>query len=67
MADFFLELFSEEIPANLQKTARSTVLESFKKLFEANHAIKGRNYFASDIESGLHLVQNLQSDQKWSF
>jgi len=34
MADFFLELFSEEIPANLQKSARSTVLDSFKKLFE---------------------------------
>ena len=34
MAEFFLELFSEEIPANLQTRSRILLLESFKKFFE---------------------------------
>jgi len=34
MAEFLLELFSEEIPANLQSNARTNLLESFKKFFE---------------------------------
>ncbi len=34
MAEFFLELFSEEIPSNLQKNAREIILENFNKLFE---------------------------------
>ena len=35
MSEFFLELFSEEIPANLQKNSRNnTLLENFKNLFE---------------------------------
>jgi len=34
MSEFFLELFSEEIPASLQQNARNILLESFQKLFE---------------------------------
>ena len=34
MAEFLLELFSEEIPANLQSTARINLLSSFKNFFE---------------------------------
>ena len=34
MSEFFLEIFSEEIPANLQKAARTTLLGNFTKLFE---------------------------------
>jgi glycyl-tRNA synthetase beta chain len=34
MSEFFLELFSEEIPAGLQRNSRNVLLESFKKLFE---------------------------------
>ena len=33
MSDFFLELFSEEIPSSLQKNLRKDLLESFNKLF----------------------------------
>ena len=33
MSEFFLELFSEEIPANLQKSSREILLGSFQKLF----------------------------------
>jgi glycyl-tRNA synthetase beta chain len=34
MAEFFLELFSEEIPASLQQNSRNVLLESFQKLFQ---------------------------------
>ena len=34
MAEFLLELFSEEMPANLQSNARVNLLAGFKKLFE---------------------------------
>ncbi len=34
MSDFFLELFSEEIPSSLQKDLREDLLKSFNKLFE---------------------------------
>ena len=34
MSEFFLELFSEEIPANLQKIARRNFLQNFKDFFE---------------------------------
>ena len=33
MSEFFLELFSEEIPANLQSAAREEILEKFKSYF----------------------------------
>jgi glycyl-tRNA synthetase beta chain len=33
MSEFFLELFSEEIPSSLQKNLRENLLDSFKKLF----------------------------------
>ena len=34
MSEFFLELFSEEIPAILQKNARENLLQNFKYFFE---------------------------------
>jgi glycyl-tRNA synthetase beta chain len=34
MSEFFLELFSEEIPARLQQNARNILLENFQKLFQ---------------------------------
>ena len=34
MAEFFLELFSEEIPASLQKNARENLLKLFRENFE---------------------------------
>ncbi|MDA9638069.1 glycine--tRNA ligase subunit beta [Candidatus Pelagibacter sp.] len=34
MSEFFLELFSEEIPAGLQRNSRNTLLENFHDLFE---------------------------------
>ena len=34
MSEFFLELFSEEIPASLQKSFREEIFEDFKNLFK---------------------------------
>ncbi len=34
MSEFFLELFSEEIPASLQKNAREDILKNFKEFFQ---------------------------------
>ena len=34
MSEFFLDLFSEEIPASLQKKSRVILLENFQKLFQ---------------------------------
>ena len=34
MSEFFLELFSEEIPANLQKNTRKVLLQNFKDFFK---------------------------------
>ena len=34
MSEFFLELFSEEIPASSQRNARKVLLENFQKLFK---------------------------------
>ena len=34
MSEFFLELFSEEIPADLQSVARENIISGFKNLFE---------------------------------
>ena len=39
MSDFFLELYSEEIPASLQKDARDGILKLFKEIFEKNEFI----------------------------
>ena len=36
MSEFFLELFSEEIPAGLQKNLREKLLEEFQNFFLEN-------------------------------
>ena len=44
MSEFFLELFSEEIPAGLQKNLREKLLEEFKKIF-TEKSIKSKKIF----------------------
>ena len=45
MSEFFLELFSEEIPADLQKSLREKILDDFKNLF-AENSIKSKKSFS---------------------
>ena len=44
MSEFFLELFSEEIPANLQSNARNVFLQNFKDFFIKKNINFKRNF-----------------------
>ena len=55
MAEFFLELFSEEIPAGLQKNLREKLLEEFKKFF-LEKSIKSKKSFSLSTPNRLIVV-----------
>ena len=55
MAEFFLELFSEEIPAGLQKNLREKLLEEFKKFF-LEKSIKKKKSFSLSTPNRLIVV-----------
>ena len=57
MSEFFLELFSEEIPSKLQVNARKSIQENLKKFFEENEIfIKGKfNIFSTPNRLVVHI------------
>ncbi len=55
MSEFFLELFSEEIPAGLQKNLREKIFEDFKNLFEEK-SIRSKKNFSFSTPNRLVLV-----------
>ncbi len=55
MSEFFLELFSEEIPAGLQKNLREKILEDFKNLF-AEKSINSKKNFSFSTPNRLVVV-----------
>ena len=55
MSEFFLELFSEEIPAGLQKNLREKIFEDFKNLFQEK-SIKSKKNFSFSTPNRLVLV-----------
>ena len=55
MAEFFLELFSEEIPANLQKNFRKKLLEEFREYF-INKSIKSKKSFSLSTPNRVIIV-----------
>ncbi len=55
MSEFFLELFSEEIPAGLQRNLREKIFEDFKNLFEEK-SIKSKKNFSFSTPNRLVLV-----------
>ncbi len=55
MAEFFLELFSEEIPAGLQKNLREKLLEEFRKFF-LEKSIKSKKSFSLSTPNRLIIV-----------
>ena len=55
MSEFFLELFSEEIPAGLQKNLREKIFEDFKNLFEEK-SIESKKNFSYSTPNRLALV-----------
>ena len=55
MSEFFLELFSEEIPAELQKSLRKKILDDFKNLFD-QRLIKFKKNFSFSSPNRLVVV-----------
>jgi len=55
MSEFFLELFSEEIRAGLQKNLREKIFEDFKNLFEEK-SIRSKKNFSFSTPNRLVLV-----------
>ncbi len=55
MAEFFLELFSEEIPANLQQNFREKLLEEFREYF-INKSIKSKKSFSLSTPNRVIIV-----------
>ena len=55
MAEFFLELFSEEIPAGLQKNLREKLLEEFQKFF-LEKSIKSKKSFSLSTPNRLIII-----------
>ena len=55
MSEFFLELFSEEIPAGLQKNLREKLLEEFQKFF-LEKSIKSKKNFSLSTPNRLTIV-----------
>ncbi len=55
MSEFFLELFSEEIPAGLQKNLREKILKDFRTLFEEK-SIKSKKSFSLSAPNRLVVV-----------
>ena len=55
MSEFFLELFSEEIPAGLQKNLRDKILNDFKNLFDEK-SIKSKKNFSISCPNRVAIV-----------
>jgi len=60
MSEFFLELFSEEIPSSLQKSLRENLLDSFKKLFEEKSISYKKNLSYSTPNRLIIVFEGLQ-------
>jgi len=64
MSEFFLELFSEEIPANLQKNARENLLQNFKDFFEKRNISFSKNLSFSTPNRLLILFEGIKPEIK---
>ena len=65
MAQFFLELFSEEIPSTLQKKAREVVLQNFKDFFNKENINYSEKCFAQSTPNRLLVFfENLEKEVK---
>ena len=62
MSEFFLELFSEEIPAKLQKNARKNILQNFKDFFEKKGISFKKEFSFSTPNRLLLFFDGLQSE-----
>ena len=58
MSEFFLELFSEEIPVNLQKNAREILLQNFKDFFEKEDIVSSGKSFSFSTPNRVLILFN---------
>jgi len=62
MSEFFLELFSEEVPANLQQNSRIALLESFQKLFQEKQILFKKSSSFSTPNRLIILFEGLSKE-----
>jgi len=60
MSEFFLELFSEEIPSSLQKSLRENLLDSFNNLFDEKYISFKKNLSYSTPNRLIIVFEGLQ-------
>ena len=64
MSEFFLELFSEEIPAGLQKGLRKKILDDFKNLFDERLVKFKKNFSFSSPNRLIVVFEGLDKQTK---
>ncbi len=64
MSEFFLELFSEEIPANLQINARRNLLQNFKDFFDKKKINYSKSFSFSTPNRLIILFDGIKNEIK---
>ena len=64
MSEFFLELFSEEIPANLQINARRNLLQNFKDFFDKKKINYNKSFSFSTPNRLIILFDGIKNEIK---
>ena len=59
MSEFFLELFSEEIPAKLQKNLREKIFDDFKNLFDERLIRSKKSFYLSSPNRVVIVFEGL--------
>ncbi|MDA7750436.1 glycine--tRNA ligase subunit beta [Candidatus Pelagibacter sp.] len=62
MSEFFLELFSEEIPAGLQRNSRNILLEGFQKVFQEKQVLFKKSSSFSTPNRLIILFEGLSKE-----
>ncbi|MBT4217722.1 MAG: glycine--tRNA ligase subunit beta, partial [Flavobacteriales bacterium] len=64
MSEFFLELFSEEIPAGLQRNLREKILDEFRKFFLDKSIASKKNFSLSTPNRLVVVFEGLENQIK---
>ena len=64
MSEFFLELFSEEVPAGLQKNLREKIFDDFNNLFKKKYVKSKKNFSLSSPNRLVIVFEGLDKQVK---